>query len=167
MRRTPLPRSRGLTLIEITIALAVLAILATMAMPTLAERLARQRLSSLAETLAMDLTEGRLEAVQSGRALHVVFSGDTDWCYAVTRTPGCGCGTPQPCQLKVERAADWPGVTLEAASNVQLEPVGTPDLGAQISFRGVGGRHQMQVSLSPLGRARTCTTTQLAGQVPC
>lgn len=167
MGPTPQRCSRGLTLIEITIALAVLAILATMAMPTLGERLARQRLASLAETLAMDLNEARLEAVQSGQPLHVVFSGDAGWCYAVASTAGCACGTPQPCQLKTERAADWPGVTLVSASNVMLEPVGTPDLGVQVSLRGVDGQHEVQVSLSLLGRARICTTTQLAGQAPC
>lgn len=160
-------RRRGLTLIEVMIVMALLALMATMALPTLGDRLGRQRLTSLSETLAMDLAEARVESAQSGQPLHLVFSRDRDWCYAVARTPDCGCATAQPCQLKTERASDWPGITLAHADDVALLPVGTPDLGARTRFVGVGGQHDLQVSLSPLGRARLCSHSGLAGQPAC
>ncbi len=161
--RTP----RGLTLIELMIAIAVLGILATLAAPTLADRLARQRLASAAETLAMDLAEARVEAVESGRPLHVVFERGADWCWAVAREASCGCAQPAPCQLKTERAVDWPGVELTAADATGFEPAGTPPAGARAEFRGRGSGHRLEVSLSPLGRARLCTSTGLTGYAAC
>lgn len=163
MRRT----GRGLTLIELMIGIAVLAVLATLAAPPLAERVARQRLASAAETLAMDLAEARLEAVSSGQPLHLVFGRGADWCWAVARSAGCGCATAQPCQLKREQAGDWPGLSLQAPPDIGFEPGGTPAEGAQVQLRGVGGAHELTVALTPLGRARICTGTGLPGYAGC
>jgi type IV fimbrial biogenesis protein FimT len=160
-------RLRGLTLIEIAIAIAVVAILATMAMPSLAERIARQRLMTTAETVAMDLAEARVEAVQSGLPLHLVFDGSSDWCYAVARSESCGCRTAQACQLKVVRGAETPGVSLVAAENARFDGSALPVQGGTVLLRGVGGHHQLQVSLSPLGRARLCSPTGLQGYAAC
>lgn len=56
-------RARGLTLIELLIAVAVLGVLAALALPDLGPRMARHRLAAAAETLALDLAEARVEAV--------------------------------------------------------------------------------------------------------
>lgn len=161
------PRPRGLTLIELVIALAVLGILATLAVPTLAERLARQRLAGAAEALAMDLGQARVEAVASGQPLFVVFDRGAQWCWAVARSPACGCAVPAPCQLKVERAADWPGVDLLAADDTAFEPGGTPADGARAQFRSPAVGHGLAVGLSPLGRARLCSATGMPGYGAC
>jgi type IV fimbrial biogenesis protein FimT len=160
-------RHRGLTLIEIAIAIAVLAILATIAMPSLAERIARQRLVTTAETLALDLAETRLEAAQSGLPLHLVFDRRSDWCYAVARSAGCGCREAQACQLKVVRAEDAPGVSLVEAEDARFEGSALPIQGGTVLLRGAGGRQQLQVGLSPLGRPRVCSPTGLKGYAPC
>lgn len=158
---------RGLTLVELMIGIAVLAVLATLAAPPLAERVARQRLASAAETLAMDLAEARLEAVSSGQTLHLVFGRGADWCWAVARSAGCGCETAQPCQLKREHADDWPGLSLQAPQDIRFEPVGTPAEGTQVRLGGVGGQHELTVALTPLGRAKVCTGTGLPGYLAC
>lgn len=160
-------RASGLTLVELMIAIAVLGILATLAVPSLAERLARQRLASAAETLAMDLAEARVESAASGQALHVVFDRGPDWCWAVARSAGCGCAAPAPCQLKVSRAADWPGVELVEAGDTAFDPGGAPAAGTRASFRGRGSGHLLEVGLSPLGRSRLCTGTGLPGYAGC
>lgn len=159
--------TRGLTLIELMIAIAVLAILTTLAAPTLAERLDRQRLESIAQTLALDLAESRVEAVEAGQPLFVVFDRSPAWCYAVARSADCGCDAPRPCQLKVERAADWPGVALQAAEDARFDAVGTPAGGARARFRSSTGGEELAVSLSPLGRARICADTARWGYGAC
>jgi type IV fimbrial biogenesis protein FimT len=163
IRRAP----RGLTLIEITIALAVLAILATLALPSFGQRMARQRLITTAEMLALDLGEARFEAARSGQALHLVFATGSDWCYAVARSPGCGCHGSEACQIKVVRAGDAPGVELTAATDASFDPAANQAGGGTAELRGVGGAQQLRIALSPLGRARLCSPTGLPGYAAC
>jgi type IV fimbrial biogenesis protein FimT len=160
-------RARGLTLIEIAIGIAILAALLAAAVPSFAERIARARLAGAAETLAADLAEARFEAAQSGRPLHLVFSTGADWCYAVARTPGCDCRSAQPCQLKVARAADAPGVELLEADDAAFDPMSGEPAGGQALWRGVAGSQTLQVALTPLGRARVCSPTGLKDYAAC
>jgi type IV fimbrial biogenesis protein FimT len=150
------PGRAGFTLVELMITIAVLAILTTLAAPSLAERLGRQRLESAAQTLAADLAQARLEAVSSGQTMFVVFDAGPDWCYAVARSADCGCGSPSPCQLKTERAADWPGVSLLEAEDARLEPAGIPGGAVQARFGDGSHTQVLAVGLSALGRARIC-----------
>jgi len=158
---------RGLTLIEIAITLAVLAILATIALPGFGERVARQRLVATAENLAMDLADARFQAAQSGQALHVVFEAGTDWCYAVARTPDCDCRAAQACQLKVVRGQEVPGVKLVDAADASFDASAVAALGGQTELRTANWPHALRVSLTPLGRARLCSPSGLTGYAPC
>ncbi|GAB4037555.1 MAG: hypothetical protein Fur0014_05380 [Rubrivivax sp.] len=160
-------RGRGLTLIELSIGLAILALLAAIAVPAFGERIARARLAGAAETLAADLAEARFESAQSGRPLYVVFSAGAPWCYAVARTPGCDCHGAPPCALKVAHAGDTPGVELVTSADAAFDP-GTGEVSAGgATLRGVGGRQQLQVSMTPLGRARLCSPSGLKGYPAC
>lgn len=158
---------RGLTLIEIAVALAVLAILASIGAPMFKERIARQRLVTTAELLAQDLVDARFEAAQSGTTLHIVFSSGTDWCYAVSRSPACGCHGTDACQMKVVRAADAPGVQMSQADDLAFDPAALePDLGgARLS--SLGGEHRLDVGVTPLGRPKVCSSTGLAAYPAC
>lgn len=159
--------ARGFTLVELAIGIAIMAVLATITLPSFAERIARARLAGAAETLASDLAEARFEAAQSGRPLYVLFEPGADWCYAVARTPDCGCRQAQACQLKVARASDVPGVTLVEATDARFEPA-TGDLpGGEARWRGLQGAQSLQVTLTPLGRAKICTPTGLKGYAGC
>jgi len=79
---------RGFTLLELMIGLAVLAVLATLAVPSMGSALQRQRLRAAAEHLAADLNEARFEATRRGQILHVLPRSGPAWCWAVAREPG-------------------------------------------------------------------------------
>lgn len=160
-------RMCGITLIEIAVGLAVLAILASLAVPGFSERIARQRLATSAEMLALDFAEARFEAARSGQTLHLVFAPGADWCYAVARSPGCDCHTAQACQLKAVRAADAPGVTLSEGRNASFDPAGVQAEGGAAVLTGVKGEHRLDVGLSALGRPRICSPTGLRGYAGC
>ena len=160
-------RTGGLTLVELVIALAVLAILASLAWPAFGQRIARQRLATTAEMLALDLAEARFEAARSGSAIHLVFRAGSDWCYAVARSPGCDCASDDACQIKVVRAGDAPGVVLTEAEDAAFDPAATSAMGGTAVLQGVGGEHELRVSLSRLGRARVCSPSGLTGSPAC
>jgi len=146
--------TRGFTLLELVITLAVLGILSTLAMPSLGSRVDRARLVGAAEMLAADVAEARFEAARTGQPLHVVARAGPDWCWSVATTPGCGCGVPQPCQLKTVQAQDHPGVRLLDSFAVALEPGGE----ARSQPGTLPGRQgeRLRVAISSLGRTRVC-----------
>jgi prepilin-type N-terminal cleavage/methylation domain-containing protein len=170
MRSSPAARAwrrRGLTLIEVAVAMAVLAILATMTVPSFAERLARQRLIGAAEMLAMDLAEARYQAAQTGLTLHLGFIQGADWCYAVARAPGCDCTRVQACQIKVVRGSDHPGVALVEARDASFDAASLAVEPGLAVLAGLRGSQTLQVGTTPLGRARVCSPSGLKGYAAC
>lgn len=149
---------RGFTMIEIAIALAVLAVLATIALPTLGARLDRGRLQGAAETLAADLAEARFEAAKRGGALYVETADTVEgaaWCWAVATQPGCNCGQPQSCQLRSTRSSDHPGIKLTSGISARLDPSGEAKATQAATLEGARG-DRLRVELSALGRPRIC-----------
>jgi prepilin-type N-terminal cleavage/methylation domain-containing protein len=150
-------RSRGLTLIEIVVALAVLALLSAIALPGYGARLDRERLHGAAEALAADLNEARFEAARQGRTLHVGAVDGPAWCWSVATTPDCPCGSGQACQLRSARQIDHPGVALRTAGHVELTADGRASMAGSgfelASTRGL----RLRVSVGAMGRAHVCT----------
>jgi type IV fimbrial biogenesis protein FimT len=157
--------SRGLTLIELVISLAVLAVLASLAVPSFAQQLHRQRLKAAAENLATDLAEARFEAARRGLPLHVSFVPGAAWCYAVATAPGCDCTTAQQCQLKTVRASDLPGVQLITSQDGSFDPAGGA-ITATSALLGTRQGERLRIALSPLGRARVCAPDDSVGGYP-
>jgi type IV fimbrial biogenesis protein FimT len=157
-------RRRGLTLLELLIAIAVLAILSTLALPSMGRQLERHRLLAAAEALAADLAEARFEAARRGQALHLDVQPSSPWCWAVTTAPGCDCGSPQVCQLSVVRAEDHRGVRLLAAQAVRFDSDGRADrsVGAVLE----SGSERLHVEVGVLGRARVCDPDGRLPRVP-
>jgi type IV fimbrial biogenesis protein FimT len=75
---------RGLTIIEMMVAVAVLAVLAALAAPSLREFMARQRVAAINAELVTDLQFARSEAITRGRQVRVYFrEDDTMTCYTL------------------------------------------------------------------------------------
>ena len=166
MTPPPAPRrTAGLTLIEVVIGLAVMALLLSLALPSFGGHMSRQRLKSAASTLAIDLAEARFEAAQRGQTLYVNLAEGNDWCYALTTTSGCDCRLVQACRLKAVSARDTPGLTLAAAPEIAFAPEGR-GAAASLQFASARGE-RLRVDLSALGRARVCAPDGLAGFTRC
>lgn len=147
--------ARGVTLLEMLVGLAILAVLGAMALPSMHGRLARERLGNAAEALAADLADARFEAARRGAPLHIELNAGTDWCWSVAAGPGCGCGSPQGCQLKAVRAADHPGVRLVSGRSAVLDAQGTSSTTLGATFDSALNE-SLRVDLLALGRARVC-----------
>jgi len=164
------PPGRGLTLIELMVALAIVALLMTLAVPSFGEVLARHRLQAAAEQLAADLADARLLAAQRGQTLHLTLQGGTQWCWALSTVSGCDCRIAQACRLKAVHASDHPGVTLADGGEMHIAaggPLGLPAVSGHAVLQGREGA-ALRVALTPLGRAKVCAPgAALAGYPRC
>ena len=147
-------RPRGLTLLEMMVALAIVAVLTTLALPSFGSMMSRHRLKAAAEQMAVDLAELRQQAVQRQQPMHLQLSGGAQWCYALAVASGCDCRVPQGCQLKTVRAQDHPGVTLVDGQDLRIDPQSGQNLGGAL-LQGSDGA-QLRVGLSALGRPKVC-----------
>ncbi len=155
--RTHGPRlSHGLSLIELMASVTILAILASMAVPSYAAWIERQRSHSVAQALADDLRWARTEAIKRQAAVQVLFKPGASWAYDVVT------GTAPRYQiLKTTNASAFPGTTLQFARFPGQTPRTTfePVLGRATtgSVQFAAGQHAVEVKVSLLGRVRTCS----------
>jgi type IV fimbrial biogenesis protein FimT len=154
----------GLTLIELLLALAIVAVLATLALPSFGSMAARHRLKAAAEHLAMDLAELRQQSAQRQQPMHLDLQPGVQWCYALAVQRGCDCRVPQGCQLKTVQAKDHPGVLLLEGGSllVDAQPGAST---ASVLLQGPDGS-RLRVGLSPLGRPKVCSSGSLVAGYP-
>ncbi len=169
-QRPPARRAQGVTLLELAMALAVVAILGALAVPSLGARMERQRTQAAAEKLAGDLAEARFEAAQRGLPLTVRSQAGSGWCWAVATTPTCDCHTGQACLIRAVRSTDHPGVRLTQGQAVQLDPGGSANAGAAggatATVFETGRGERLRVAVSALGRPRLCAESGNWPHVP-
>ncbi|WP_170113441.1 GspH/FimT family pseudopilin [Ahniella affigens] len=183
---------RGVTLTELMVALAVLAILAVMAAPGFSDYFHKARMRGAGEALADLLTEARTEAIKRDRqvAVSIVGSGES-WCAGAraAENPSQGAMIPpaEPCDCANGNACniggnpmrvvsdDFDSVTL--ASNQQAI-VFDGKLGTltsmtptRVTLTGPEPRFSLRVEVGPMGLAALCVPAESAplsgiGQCP-
>jgi type IV fimbrial biogenesis protein FimT len=156
---------RGLTMIEMAIALAVLAVLGTLAIPSFTNRLARERLAATAESLAADVNEARFDAARRGQPLYVLAGTGPGACWAIGTRAGCGCEQVQACQVRRVPGSPKSGISFIEAHDVKLEPSGTAVAGSAVVLESKAGE-RLRVDVLALGRTRICAANGPTGHYP-
>jgi len=153
------------TLIEVLIALVVLAVLGNLAVPAWGEFQERQRLKAAAETLAASLNLARSEALAQQQFAYVQLSGQGSerWCYAVSMVQGCDCQSNCERVQKVDGTL-WPGISLSSSSRklfrFNWKNGSATGANGTATLVGVQSGQRLCVVLSNLGRVRITTSKQ-------
>lgn len=174
-RQAPARRSRGLTLLELAVVMAVLAVLGALAVPSMASRLRAERLWTTAEMFAADIADARHEAARRGQPLHIEAraasttssSAGPAWCWAVATAASCPCGdaaAAAACRLKIVPAQEHPGVGLAQTQPLHIQPDGQINPGLAAVF--TAGDRQLHVQVSRFGRTRVCDPAGASTRAP-
>lgn len=181
MLRVAVRVQTGFTMVELMVALAVLAILTVIAAPSMAEYLERSRLRGAAEEAIAVLGQARQAAVEADRNVRLSVKGTSDaWCVGAAQAAepaagelvgavgACDCSTAAAsCVVGGERlVATVPagsGVTVSAGSLatdfVYDSKGGTlANLASvpRIDFLSSSGRYGLRVCVRSMGQARAC-----------
>jgi type IV fimbrial biogenesis protein FimT len=174
---------RGVTVIELMIVVAVVAILASLAGPSFRSLLDRQRVRSAAANLNVDVQYARSEAVRNNAPVTVSFSASSSpWCYGIVGgSSACDCNTAGSCSLKTVRGDDFANVSITLAGGTgftisprqgQISAIAGGGSGAATTavtfISTTTSSAQLQSRLNALGRVLQCAPGgSLPGYVTC
>ena len=162
-------RQHGLTLTELLIAIGIMSILMTLAVPSFDEFLNRRRLEGYAAEMVTNIQYTRSEAAARNKQLRISFGTDTGGSCYVIHTGGagsCTCNINGTAQCNDANAATIKSIGLTADQGVNLQanvssmlfdPVrGTVSPTGSINFTGSNGKTIRHV-INIMGRTRTCS----------
>jgi Tfp pilus assembly protein FimT len=163
-------------LIELIVALTVLAIVATAGIPSFLNLVDRHQLRGAANALYSDLLFARMEAIHRQAPVSVSFQTDGaggHWCHGLSDSGPCDCRAGDECTLagappRITQGSDFRRVALATnftpAATVTFHPArGTANSGTTRLTTAAGA---IDVVVSSLGRVRMCST-QIPDFPPC
>jgi prepilin-type N-terminal cleavage/methylation domain-containing protein len=172
--------SRGFTLIEMMVTIAVAAILVSLALPSFGGLMEKFRARRATETMAASMYLAKSEAIKRNTPVRVVFTSSNSgatWCYGLTTGDTCTCTTANSCKLddaeSVVTSTQFKGISLAnpaTGSVFSFNPLrGTVNAG-NVQFKSDKFGYQSRVVLSGFGRVTTCSaagTGYLGGFKEC
>ena len=174
----PKRRPRGFSLIEAMVVVAVIAVVATAAVPSLVAFIDGRRLDATAHALAADVHFVRTEAVARNQPIRISILDAADGsCWVVHTGPAaqCSCGATPPAvcsggavEIKtvVLGVADRVSVRANVAS-IAFDPLhGTSTPTGTLRLVDGAGRAVHHV-VNVMGRVRSCTPTGVPGWRAC
>lgn len=194
MRSPQKPTLFGVTLVELMVSLAVLAILATVAAPSFVDFLDRSRVRGAADAVVSLVSNARAEAVKNHLDVSVAMAGSgAAWCIggnaAAPPSGGlpsgavdpCDCSDPSDateCLISGQRVAidvgAYPDVrvgTLPAAFTFDSTLGAISPLGSRsVSLTSPKGKYDVAIQINSLGQASLCIPAgkpPISGTAPC
>jgi type IV fimbrial biogenesis protein FimT len=174
----PATRSRGLTLVESLIVVAVAAITLSTAIPSFKKAMERRHLEGAAAQLETDIQHARSLAIAQNRTMRMKFTQDAAGsCYVVFHGANSDCkcqaNGSSSCNANqaVARSVGFSGAgPLHLQSNVGamvFDPLlGTSTPTGTLRFQAASGQ-ALHLVVNIMGRVRACSPTGLPGYKPC
>jgi prepilin-type N-terminal cleavage/methylation domain-containing protein len=176
---------RGFTLLELMVAVAVLAITLGFVISSFSGTINNQRLQASAENMYDALLNARTQALSRNAKMYVDVNTGASWCYGIIEgttdaATACDCATANECIVdnleNVASVESYRDITLTSADLTALvyDPrMGMPQttLGTTIStskftFTNTDG-NSLSVVLNPVGRLSLCSSNGFKGYSAC
>ena len=164
---------KGFTLIELLIAVAIMAIVASLALPSYRSIVEKRQVTSGAEQLSAFLSAAQTEAIKRNQEVSIVCSVDTGQCE--TRALGKDVVEDDDDEslrtlLFVNLKADVVAVDYESEDlQVVFDPAGNLDYIApvpiEIQLSSAQGEYALNVNMSATGRVSMCSDGERASKV--
>jgi prepilin-type N-terminal cleavage/methylation domain-containing protein len=163
------PRSRkGFTLIELMVAIAILAILVTMAAPSFSSFIDKYRVKRAADTLSAFLINTKSEAIKRNTRVRAVFqSTGSSWCAGMTTADTCDCtaaNSADSCEIdgaeRVVRGSDFKDILLTVSadeSKFSFTPLRGAVNAGNAQVTSANGLQVRVVVKNTTGRIRLCS----------
>lgn len=154
-------KQRGMSLIELLIALTILGILMAISVPAFQGTVERRKLVGAAESLFAGLQYARSEAIKRNETVRFQVSTGANWCFGVHDVAGtvCDCNADACLVGGVSRnvtSTDYDNIQMIAGGVIEFDPrQGIPDATAIYTFRvGGAGGNERDVIVNPIGRIK-------------
>lgn len=166
---------RGVTLPECLIVVTIIALLSTLAAPSLATWHHQQQVVSRMHAVAQLLRSGAQHAATRSQNVYLIARGGRQWCLRLSYSARCSCLAAPTCPFDGAPAL----IQADPAADVGLVPASsrsplvvfaphaglTPGFATSITIQH--GHYEGKVIYSALGRVRMCLKEPLRGIPAC
>jgi len=155
----------GVSLVELVICIAIIAILLLVALPSYLDYLKRQRVNGIGDNLHFLMRLAKVEAAKKNSMMWVEFHVDpsdpSNWCVALSDTAGCTCAIANSCQLngisRLFSATKYQDVTMTTSRpNISISPTRGRGLNTTVTF--AIDTFDIKLIRNIYGRDRICTS---------